>query len=63
MGRKVINEPRDIILQLRINKTEKELLNDISKALNLSYREVFTLALDIMSLPLEKLNKNENLKK
>lgn len=63
MGRKEIENPRDIVLQLRINKNEKEKLNDISKALNLSYREVFTLALDIMSLTIEKLNKNENLKK
>ena len=63
MGRKAIEQPRDIILQLRINQNEKDLLNNISKALNLSYREVFTLALEIMSLPIEKLNINENLKK
>ena len=63
MGRKVIDEPRDIILQLRINKNEKEKLNMISNALDLSYREVFSLALDIMGLTLEKLPKNENLKK
>ena len=63
MGRKVIDEPRDIILQLRINKNEKEKLNIISNALGLSFREVFSLALDIMGLTLEKLPKNENLKK
>ena len=63
MGRKVIKTPRDIILQLRINKSEKEMLNNISESLNLSYREVFTLALEIMTLPLEKLNKSENNKK
>ena len=63
MGRKVINEPRDIILQLRINKNEKEKLNMISNALDLSYREIFSLALDIVGLTLEKLPKNENLKK
>ena len=63
MGRKTTEQPRDIILQLRINKNEKEKLEHISKTLNLSYREVFTIAIDIMSLPLEKLNKSENLKK
>ena len=63
MGRKTTEQPRDIVLQLRINKNEKEKLENISKTLNLSYREVFTLAIDIMSLPLEKLNKSENLKK
>lgn len=63
MGRKVIKAPRDIILQLRINKSEKEMLNNISESLNLSYREVFTLALEIMTLPLEKLNTSKNNKK
>ena len=59
MGRKIIDEPRDITLQLRINKNEKEKLNSISNALDLSYREVFSLALDIMWLTIEKLPKNE----
>ena len=60
MGRKVIDKPRDIILQLRINENEKEKLNIISKTLDLSYREVFTLALNVIGLTIEKLPKNEN---
>ena len=58
MGRKVIDKPRDIILQLRINENEKEKLNIISKTLDLSYREVFTLALNVIGLTIEKLPKN-----
>ena len=59
MGRKTVENPRDISLQLRINENEKEKLNLISKRLNLSFREVFTLSLDIMLLTIEKMPNNE----
>ena len=59
MGRKTVENPRDICLQLRINENEKEKLILISKRLNLSFREVFTLSLDIMLLTIEKMPNNE----
>lgn len=63
MGRKQLEVKRDNTLQLRINQNEREKLEYISKTLNLSFREVFTLSLDMIMGLLEKMSNNENLKK
>ena len=59
MGRKQLEVKRDNVLQLRINQTERDKLEFVSKALKLSFREYFTLSLDIILSLLEKMPNNE----
>lgn len=55
-------EKRNINLQVRINKFEKEKLDNVCKALNLTYTEFFVISLDNLSNYLLNGLKNENSK-
>lgn len=47
-------DKRTINLQVRLNKTEKEKLDSLCKALNLTYTEFFLISLDNLSSYLQK---------
>lgn len=54
------NERKNINVQIRISKLEKEKLDNICKALNLTYTEFFLLSVDNLSSYLVKSNLQEN---
>ena len=54
------NERKNINVQIRISKLEKEKLDSICKALNLTYTEFFLLSVDNLSSYLVKSNLQEN---
>lgn len=54
------NERKNINVQIRISKLEKEKLDSICKALNLTYTEFFLLSIDNLSSYLVKSNLQEN---
>lgn len=53
-------EKRVINLQVRINKLEKDKLDFVCNALNLSYTEFFTISLDNLSAYLQNGFKSQN---
>ena len=54
------NERKNINVQVRISKIEKEKLDKVCKALNLTYTEFFLLSVDNLSSYLVKSNLQEN---
>ena len=54
------NERKNINVQIRISKLEKEKLDNVCKALNLTYTEFFLLSVDNLSSYLVKSNLQEN---
>lgn len=54
------NERKNINVQIRISKIEKEKLDMVCKALNLTYTEFFLSSIDNLSNYLQKINLQEN---
>jgi antitoxin component of RelBE/YafQ-DinJ toxin-antitoxin module len=54
------NERKNINVQIRISKNEKEKLDSVCKALNLTYTEFFLTSIDNLSSYLQKTIKSEN---
>ena len=54
------NERKNINVQIRISKIEKEKLDKVCKALNLTYTEFFLSSIDNLSNYLQKINLQEN---
>ena len=54
------NEKRVINLQVRINKLEKDKLDMVCNALNLTYTEFFTISLDNLSNYIQNGVKSQN---
>ena len=51
---------RENMVTLRLTAEEKKRLIAVSKALNLSYTEIFTYSLDFLESVTEKLSKSQN---
>ena len=51
---------RENMVTLRLTAEEKKRLISVSKALNLSYTEIFTYSLDFLESVTEKLSKSQN---